>query len=162
MHASSISVVLLSVAISLSACSSNGADKNKPGRDGGNRSGTGGSIASGGTRSDGGATGAGGKTGSGGMNPALCQVDSGADKCRLCLASQCCSDVVACFSNSGCRAAFDEYQRCVRAAKNDANTIANCYSVFTIGLKEAGTKHLGLTTCDYLDCNSECGAPSQM
>jgi hypothetical protein len=162
MRATSIFFAILSIATSLVACSNGNADKSKPSPDGGDRSGSGGSVASGGTTSASGATSAGGKTGTGGTNPALCQVDAGTDRCKLCLASQCCSDMVACFADSGCQTAFDEYQRCVRAAKDDANTIANCYSVFAIGLKEAGTEHLGLTTCDYLDCSSECGAPAQM
>jgi hypothetical protein len=161
---------LLVTSLSLStvaiACSSDSASPSKQGSqnvDGG----SGGGSANGGSSSGGkggsssgtGGTNAGGaKPETGGADPADCEIDSGTDVCRLCLASHCCDDFKSCAADTDCQTAFDTYQTCVHDANGDANVVSQCYSTFAGAV--AG-KHAALATCAY-GCSKDCGGPETL
>lgn len=122
---------------------------------------SGGAKSTGGATSTGGAAGASGATGTGGYDPALaaqCSIDSTGDQCKICLAVNCCNAVEACFSDSGCMAAFSTYQTCLK--KPGQADLAGCLSGFTRYAKSDGGIHQDVAGCIITTCNV-CGGVQQ-
>jgi hypothetical protein len=144
------------IAAGIIACSSSSTDKTKVPLTG--EGGPAGATGGGGKASgSGGTTGSGGNTaGTGGADPAACEIDSGADPCRLCLMGHCCDDFKSCESDAVCASTFRTYQTCVKGAKGDANVVSECFSTFAGSL---GSTRSGFTSCDVLSCSAECGGP---
>jgi hypothetical protein len=155
-----------SLVLGILACSSSTTDnsKNPLVNDGGGGASSAGAKGSGGAgakgnggKASGGASG--GNTasgGTGGGDPAACEIDSGTDACRLCLAGHCCDDFKSCNADTACASEFQTYQSCVKGANGDGNVVSECFSTFA---GNVGSEHSSLTACDFHNCSAECGGP---